>query len=151
MSQERLPFTATYFGSIVLTLYFAVGVSSPFLLKVRLLFGSLGCIRHTTIPTTANHDQVFLRQQYLCYADATSIMRLNYCLLEALACYPSRPCYPPAPHAASPSLPIRVPYLTHSTLLCEPRSTNQCRALTIPATVYSSRVTWALVIETTFR
>ncbi|RMY31021.1 hypothetical protein D0864_16906, partial [Hortaea werneckii] len=25
ISQERLPFTATYFGSIVLTLYFAVG------------------------------------------------------------------------------------------------------------------------------
>jgi hypothetical protein len=31
ISQERLPFTATYFGSIGLTLYFAVGVSSrPF-------------------------------------------------------------------------------------------------------------------------
>jgi len=32
ISQERLPFTATYFGSIALTLYFAVGVSpSPYL------------------------------------------------------------------------------------------------------------------------
>ena len=27
LSQERLPFTATYFGSIALTLYFALGVS----------------------------------------------------------------------------------------------------------------------------
>lgn len=25
ISEERLPFTATYFGSIVLTLYFAIG------------------------------------------------------------------------------------------------------------------------------
>jgi hypothetical protein len=29
LSQERLPFTATYFGSIGLTLYFAVGVRFP--------------------------------------------------------------------------------------------------------------------------
>nr|POE47447.1 hypothetical protein CFP56_00778 [Quercus suber] len=29
ISQDRLPFTATYFGSVALTLYFAVGVSSP--------------------------------------------------------------------------------------------------------------------------
>jgi len=28
LSTERLPFTATYFGSIALTLYFALGVSS---------------------------------------------------------------------------------------------------------------------------
>jgi hypothetical protein len=27
ISQERLPFTAIYFGSIALTLYFAIGVS----------------------------------------------------------------------------------------------------------------------------
>jgi len=31
MSQERLPFTATYFGSIALTLYFAVGLQSTIL------------------------------------------------------------------------------------------------------------------------
>ncbi|KAI7279199.1 SFT2-domain-containing protein [Hortaea werneckii] len=31
ISQERLPFTATYFGSIVLTLYFAVGLRSTIL------------------------------------------------------------------------------------------------------------------------
>ncbi|KAM0723244.1 hypothetical protein Q7P37_001445 [Cladosporium fusiforme] len=31
LSQERLPFTATYFGSIGLTLYFAVGLQSLFL------------------------------------------------------------------------------------------------------------------------
>ncbi|KAI5369386.1 Putative vesicle transport protein, Got1/SFT2 [Septoria linicola] len=31
VSQERLPFTATYFGSIVLTLYFAVGLRSTIL------------------------------------------------------------------------------------------------------------------------
>jgi len=35
MSQERLPFTATYFGSIALTLYFAVGVSRPCALYTR--------------------------------------------------------------------------------------------------------------------
>ncbi|KXS98046.1 hypothetical protein AC578_8785 [Pseudocercospora eumusae] len=31
VSQERLPFTATYFGSIALTLYFAVGLRSTIL------------------------------------------------------------------------------------------------------------------------
>jgi len=31
LSQERLPFTATYFGSIGLTLYFAVGLQSALL------------------------------------------------------------------------------------------------------------------------
>ncbi|KAI7498620.1 hypothetical protein KC357_g149 [Hortaea werneckii] len=37
ISQERLPFTATYFGSIVLTLYFAVGVSSSCSAQFRAL------------------------------------------------------------------------------------------------------------------
>lgn len=29
LSKERVPFTATYFGSIALTLYFALGVGAP--------------------------------------------------------------------------------------------------------------------------
>jgi hypothetical protein len=33
VSQERLPFTATYFGSIALTLYFALGVSQSQILR----------------------------------------------------------------------------------------------------------------------
>lgn len=31
MSQQRLPFTAAYFGSIALTLYFSIGVRSTIL------------------------------------------------------------------------------------------------------------------------
>lgn len=34
VSGPRLPFTAAYFGSIALTLYFAVGVSTLFLIPV---------------------------------------------------------------------------------------------------------------------
>jgi hypothetical protein len=36
VSQERLPFTATYFGSIALTLYFALGVSQSQSVPIRL-------------------------------------------------------------------------------------------------------------------
>ena len=55
VSGPRLPFTAAYFGSIALTLYFAVGVSpsscrhfavhqsSPALLPRRLFVGTEGC------------------------------------------------------------------------------------------------------------
>jgi hypothetical protein len=44
ISEERLPFTATYFGSIVLTLYFAIGVS---LSSYRLSTGALLRSIHT--------------------------------------------------------------------------------------------------------
>jgi hypothetical protein len=45
LSQERLPFTATYFGSIGLTLYFAVGVRCP--------LSSHHISLHYTTPSTA--------------------------------------------------------------------------------------------------
>ena len=38
LSGSRLPFTAAYFGSIALTLYFAVGVSFIIILKLRCIF-----------------------------------------------------------------------------------------------------------------
>lgn len=45
ISQERLPFTATYFGSIALTLYFAVGVSRPCAPSLRGVTLHLGTAR----------------------------------------------------------------------------------------------------------
>lgn len=36
ISGPRLPFTAAYFGSIALTIYFAVGVSQIFIFRTRL-------------------------------------------------------------------------------------------------------------------
>ena len=36
ISGPRLPFTAAYFGSIALTIYFAVGVSQTFIFRTRL-------------------------------------------------------------------------------------------------------------------
>jgi len=51
MSQERLPFTATYFGSIGLTLYFAVGVSYNIIISPHL--ASLHYLPHGSLVTAA--------------------------------------------------------------------------------------------------
>lgn len=48
ISGSRLPFTAAYFGSIALTLYFAIGVSSPsyihiIMRSIPIFFGRIIC------------------------------------------------------------------------------------------------------------
>lgn len=56
VSEERLPFTATYFGSIGLTLYFAVGVSCS---NPSEFHGSTATQLHTTTHRYT-HNNIFV-------------------------------------------------------------------------------------------
>ena len=94
ISQERLPFTATYFGSIALTLYFAVGVSPTLQFTttnppaptvdsflVRRLLGRARSRRHTTSTTTTLPPTISLFRRDVDHAGAAWSHSCPDCLL----------------------------------------------------------------------
>lgn len=94
ISQERLPFTATYFGSIALTLYFAVGVSPTLQFTttnppaptvdsflVRRLLGRARSRRHTTSTTTTIPPTISLFRRDVDHAGAAWSHSCPDCLL----------------------------------------------------------------------
>lgn len=61
LSGPRLPFTAAYFGSIILTIYFSMGVSHHFLSLISLSFiGSMKLTRVFLLAPTATLDHPHL-------------------------------------------------------------------------------------------
>ncbi|KXT17726.1 hypothetical protein AC579_3607 [Pseudocercospora musae] len=131
VSQERLPFTATYFGSIALTLYFAVGVSRPL---TSPFVGTLRSRCHTTITYTpftytACVDNIFV-------ADARSIMRRMHTLAAAPSMTPRETMHTSRSSRNARNVLLRIltglPYLD--------------AILLQPITHHSSNKPWRLVL-----
>lgn len=87
LSQERLPFTATYFGSIGLTLWFAVGVRMPiFLFSLICRFILLPAHFRTCIWLAyCSTDQSWSRRQAAGFLPAPSPARQS-------STFPAFPC-----------------------------------------------------------
>jgi hypothetical protein len=116
VSGPRLPFTAAYFGSIALTLYFAIGVSflcfSPALLRpLDLRRNGPPCISNPCIPMQVHSNKpvwqplsTYSTPGLLCVLDRHR--RRNPPMIAALiaACLPNPPdaCHPEA--AGNPTL-----------------------------------------------
>lgn len=60
LSTPRLPFTAAYFGSIGMTLYFAIGVSQPYLVPLGLDLPKMGFVL-TPSAAPEHHSHLVLR------------------------------------------------------------------------------------------
>jgi hypothetical protein len=126
LSQERLPFTATYFGSIGLTLYFAVGVRFP---------PPPPSSHHISLPCTITHGSLITTVASLIINP--TIMLRNHreysVLTNRVDCFPIRTSDHPFPPRLPYSELASPPTLTLFSLLLAPKCTSHARLVDHPA------------------
>lgn len=144
ISEERIPFTATYFGSIALTLYFAIGVSlqihSP---KVRSeVYGAAHLIHaiplHPLVLTPKSAKPVRALTNIMCFL---SIIRRTFVLPTQA---PSMHTLPSSPHwACARPISHSPPSSTSSNLLslhidCRYWPNHTCRNIVVMQLISSN-------------
>jgi hypothetical protein len=108
LSQERLPFTATYFGSIGLTLYFAVGVRFP----PHSYQSSLpnATVNGSLITAVASRIQSSILQHFKPQASSSQARYPKGLVANSTVSHPESICEPPRLRYLN--LPHRPPTLT---------------------------------------